>query len=143
MFNGGGRGAYCRGSAGARDSLYSIHKGGTVGYILKIAAQREFVSISVEGGLNLLMLQKHVGGLIEICYDPIQATPKGLTGLCDEEGLLKGLEPMMMTSERGIIVGPIIWVMTEGDDFVTLNTKQRVEAAEFLTQQGFTETVMH
>jgi len=112
-------------------------------YILKIIAQREFVAVPVEGVLTLEVLQNHVGGLIEICYNAARATPPGLTALCDEDGLRKGLDPVMMSATHGMIVGPVVWVIHKGEHFVPMSQSQKREATKFLSNQGFTETILH
>lgn len=78
---------------------------------------------------DLASLQEVVGGYIERV--PISA--RGVNLICNEEGLLLGLEPNIMG-----LVGTIFWVGDDGEDFCSLTDKQidAIKLAVELLEQG-------
>lgn len=65
-------------------------------------------------------LQAAVGGYIQAVYLPIS----GVAILCDEEGRLKGLDQNICTRDYGPIVGPVLFVGIDGEEFTGLNDDQ-------------------
>ena len=76
-------------------------------------------SETIEVGNELEELQQLVGGYIEtIPYKD------NIIILLDEEGRLKDSEDNIVVSKYGMLVGNIIFIGTEGEDFTSLTEAQ-------------------
>jgi hypothetical protein len=64
---------------------------------------------------TLEVLQKEVGGYIQVCY-----LDNGLLAIVDEEGKLKDLPYNVIIPNYGIINGNIIFARDGGEDFTSL-----------------------
>lgn len=73
--------------------------------------------------IRLEDLQEYVGGYIEPCA-PIELKEKGIELLANEEGLLSGLEPNENLFPF-FLVGNVVAVGVDGEDFVGLSVEQR------------------
>ena len=74
---------------------------------------------TIEVGNELEKLQQLVGGYIEtIPYKD------NIIILLDEEGKLKDSEDNIVVSKYGMLVGNIIFIGTEGEDFTSLTEAQ-------------------
>ena len=86
----------------------------------------------VEIGTELGVLQQIVGGYI-------QAVPvdKDVVLICNEEGKIRGLDPNFFFGAIGdMIVGPVVIVGVEGDEFVSLQ-EDKANEIERILRGGF------
>lgn len=74
--------------------------------------------------------QELVGGYIETCA-PVELRNMGIQMLCNEEGLLRGLE-CNLNLFPFFYVGTLVMVGVRGDEFVSLNEKQQMYAMKWL-----------
>lgn len=66
-------------------------------------------------------IQSVVGGYIEIV--PSELYNANIAVICNEEGLLMGLEPNMVIGYN-VVVGNILFVGVDGEDFCDLSDEQ-------------------
>lgn len=79
--------------------------------------------IRTVGNITLEFLQDCVGGYIEPCA-PIELKEHGIELLANEEGLLSGLDPNENLFPF-FLVGNVVAVGVDGEDFVGLSVEQR------------------
>lgn len=95
-------------------------------YLLTYHTKKGSSSVTaIEGELTLGAMQKAVGGYIQTCapYYPWELAKHNINMLCDEEGLLKGLEPNENLYPF-FYVGNVVFVGVKGEEFVGLTTVQ-------------------
>ena len=77
--------------------------------------------------LNLEYMQKAVGGLIEFVHIPL-LKEHGIDMICNDEGLLIGLKPSILITDKGKllqpIVGNVLFVKNKGEDVTGLDEDQ-------------------
>lgn len=79
---------------------------------------------------ELYQLQSLVGGLIETCA-PVQLREQGIEMLCNEEGLLRGMD-YNENMYPFFFVGTLVMLGVEGDHFTGLSEEQQVFAMKWL-----------
>ena len=92
----------------------------------------EIKSIPDEPSENLKALQELVGGYIEPCA-PAELREKKIELLCNEEGLLKGLEVNINLCPF-FFVGQLVAVGVDGEEFVGLSLEQTLFIAHWLAK---------
>lgn len=91
-----------------------------------------FEPMEIDGGLK--SLQELVGGYIQTCA-PADLKVHGIELLCDEEGLLKQLEPNP-NFYPFFFVGNLVALGVSGEDFVSLTREQMYILRNWLTGLG-------
>lgn len=76
---------------------------------------------------TLEVLQKEVGGYIELCYWPVFG--EGIIGIVNEEGVIKDLPLNAVIPNYGVIRGNIVFARDNGEDFTSL-TDEDIEMLE-------------
>ncbi len=86
---------------------------------------------------DLTTYQEILGGMMEMV--PFE---KGQVLLCNEEGKLKGLEPNLILPSGDIIVGTVIIIGTDGEDFRSLTDEEAKEVILWLQIIGIHQTTI-